>query len=107
MKNYITEKPVVFDYCMFGFDYRKRTSIWSNKKKLVDCKCDRSHLVDGRHKMTAIGTSKTQAGQGGGSTVSTGLRETVTKRNATGVFQILFIETVRAPPPRATETAVT
>ena len=67
MKNYITEKPVVFDYCMFGFDYRKRTAIWSNKQGLVDCKCDRSHLVDGRHKMTAIGTSKTQTGQGGGS----------------------------------------
>ena len=40
-------------------------------------------------------------------TVDRGLRETVSKRNATGVFQILFIETVCAPPLRATEMAVT
>ena len=39
-------------------------------------------------------------------TVDRGLRETVAKRNVSRVFQILFIETVRAPPPRATETTV-
>ena len=32
--------------------------------------CDKSHLVNGRHKLTAIGSSKTQAGQGGGSSKS-------------------------------------
>ena len=65
MKNYITDtRMYVFDYCMFGFDYRKRTAIWSNKQ-LVSKRCDGSHLVNGSHKMTAIGTSKTQAGQGG------------------------------------------
>ena len=45
-------------------------------------------------------------GLAGHRTVSPGLRETVAKRNVPRVFQILFIETVRAPPLRATETAV-
>ena len=66
MKDYIESAPAVFDYCMYGFGYRKRTAIWSNTK-LVSCLCDRSHLVNGRHTMTAIGTSKTHHGQGGGS----------------------------------------
>ena len=65
MKDYITEKPNVFDYCMFGFPYRKRTAIWSNTQ-LENILCDRSHLIDGRHQRTVIGASKTQAGQGGG-----------------------------------------
>jgi len=66
MKKYINEIPYIFDYCMFGFDYRKRTAIWSNKP-LQSCLCDKSHLVDGKHRATCIGTSKTQKGQGGGS----------------------------------------
>ncbi len=66
MKNYIDEKPVIVDYCMFGFGYRKRTAVWTNLD--IESKmCDKSHLVNGRHPMTAIGTSKTQLGQGGGS----------------------------------------
>ena len=66
MKNYIDAKPYVYDYCMYNsFMYRKRTAIWSNKK-LKDNLCDRSHLVNNRHVCTAIGTSKTQQGQGGG-----------------------------------------
>ena len=55
MKNYTDIESNVFDYCMFGFDYRKRTSIWSNLK-LKDCMCDKSHLIDERHKMAAIGS---------------------------------------------------
>jgi hypothetical protein len=66
MKNYIPEKPVMFDYCRFGFDYRKRTAIWSNKE-LVSVLCDKTCLVNGRHPKTAIGTSKVQQGQGSGS----------------------------------------
>ena len=65
MKNYIETKPAVYDYCMYGFGYRKRTAIWSNVE-LQGCRCDRSHLINGRHRCTAIGTSKTQRGQGGG-----------------------------------------
>ena len=64
MKEYIAEKPIIVDYCMFGYDYRKRTAIWSNVN--VESKmCDKSHLVNGRHLRTAIGSSKTQPGQGG------------------------------------------
>lgn len=66
MKDYIADKPVVYDYCMYGFPYKKSTAIWSNKE-LLGCRCDRSHLVNNRHAMTAIGSSKTQQGQGGGS----------------------------------------
>ena len=39
-------------------------------------------------------------------TVSRGLRETVSYRNRAFVFPDFGIETVRAPPPRATETTV-
>lgn len=66
MKEYISEKAYIYDYCMFGFDYRKRTAVWSNAT-LQSKMCDKSHLVNGRHKMTAIGTSQSQIGQGGGS----------------------------------------
>ena len=66
MKDYIENRYVTtFDYCMFGFLYRKRTNIWSNLE-LKDRLCDKSHKVNGRHPMTAIGSSKTQKGQGGG-----------------------------------------
>ena len=66
MKNYITEKPAVFDYCMFGFEYRKRTAVWSNVP-LESVMCDGSHLIDGRHRRSAIGTSTSGIpGQGGG-----------------------------------------
>ena len=66
MKNYIFEKPAVFDYCMFGFPYRKRTAIWSNVS-LESVMCDGSHLINGRHQRTVIGASTTGLpGQGGG-----------------------------------------
>ena len=65
MKNYIDSTPAVYDYCMYGFGYKKSTAIWSNVE-LQGCRCDRSHLINGRHRCTAIGTSKSQQGQGGG-----------------------------------------
>ena len=64
MKEYIAEKPIIVDYCMFGYNYRKRTAVWSNLV-LESKMCDKSHLVNGRHLRTAIGSSKTQPGQGG------------------------------------------
>ena len=40
------------DYCMYGAPYRKRTRIWTNAQWTPRL-CDRSHLIDGRHQMTA------------------------------------------------------
>ena len=41
------------DYCMYsGCPYRKRTRIWTNAQWTPKL-CDRSHLVDGKHAMTA------------------------------------------------------
>ena len=40
------------DYCMYGASYRRRTRIWTNGEWTPKL-CDRSHLVNGRHKMTA------------------------------------------------------
>ena len=55
-----------------------------------------------------LGAAATKIGcRDGESTVDRGLRETVTYRNALGFFPDLGIETVRAPPLRATETTVT
>jgi len=69
MKDYISIPcyKCVVDYCMYGFEYRKRTNVFSNVK--LDLKlCDKSHLVDGKHVMTCLGTTKGgHKGQGGGS----------------------------------------
>ena len=40
------------DYCMYGAFYRKRTRIWTNAQWTPKL-CDRSHLINGRHAMTA------------------------------------------------------
>ena len=41
------------DYCMYsGCPYRKRTRIWTNAQWTRRL-CDRSHLIDGKHAMTA------------------------------------------------------
>ena len=40
------------DYCMYGAPYRKRTRIWTNGEWTPKL-CDRSHLIDGKHAMTA------------------------------------------------------
>lgn len=40
------------DHCMYGAPYRKRTRIWTHGEWTPKL-CDRSHLVNGRHKMTA------------------------------------------------------
>lgn len=37
-----------FDYCRFGYDYKKPTKIWTNRKDLESIKCE----CDGRHSST-------------------------------------------------------
>ena len=88
MKKHIDEPPAVYDYCMYGYPYRKRTAIWSNAV-LDGCVCDRSHLVNGRHEMTAIGTSKVQAGQGGGNS----------KKERYAIPPELIVELLTPPTP--------
>lgn len=48
MKDFIDSKPYQFDYCMYGFPYKKPTNIWSNKD-LTSHRCDKSHLINNRH----------------------------------------------------------
>ena len=69
MKDYVSDKPFYdVDYCRYGFNYKKRTRIWTNlegfEPKLCNKQC--GSFENGRHLMKAIGASKTQPGQGGG-----------------------------------------
>jgi hypothetical protein len=43
MKEYITDLPYyIVDYCQYGFDYKKRTRIWTNIKNFTPKKCNKN-----------------------------------------------------------------
>ncbi len=70
MKRFLAELPYYkVDYCMYGFQCRKRTRIWTNlddfKPKLCDKKC--GSFVNGKHIINSVGGNGKQKGQGSGS----------------------------------------
>lgn len=53
IKKYIDKPFYRFDYCRFGYDYKKPTKIWTDKKlESIKCQCQ------GKHKKTIGWTSR-------------------------------------------------
>ena len=70
MKRFIADRPsYVVDYCMYGFNYRKRTRIWTNLENFTPKLCNKQcgSFVDGKHLFNAVGSNGKQKGQGSGS----------------------------------------
>ena len=69
MKRFLNLPCYTVDYCMYGFNCRKRTNIWTNvegfQPKLCNKQC--GAFVNNKHILNAIGGTKKQKGQGGGS----------------------------------------
>lgn len=70
MKHYITTKPYILDYCMWGSAARKRTAIWTNitdfTPRLCNKKCGSFDISNNRHICSATGGSRLQKGRGSG-----------------------------------------
>jgi len=69
MKRFLDLSFYTIDYCMYGFNCRKRTNIWTNLRgfepKLCNKKC--GSFIDGKHICNAVGGNNSQKGQGSGS----------------------------------------
>ena len=75
MKDYITLKPYIIDYCRYGDIARKRTAIWTNitnfTPKLCNKACGSFDITNNRHISSATGGSSKQKGRGSGSSKNT------------------------------------
>ena len=69
MKRFLDLPFYTVDYCMYGFNCRKRTNIWTNlqgfEPKICDKKC--GSFINGKHICNAVGGNDSQKGQGSGS----------------------------------------
>jgi hypothetical protein len=68
MKRFLDLPFYTVDYCMYGFNCRKRTNIWTNLKGFEPKTCSKNcgSFVNGKHIMNAVGGNLTQKGQGSG-----------------------------------------
>jgi hypothetical protein len=69
MKRFINLPFYTVDYCMYGFNCRKRTNIWTNLKGFTPKICNKhcGSFINGKHLYNSVGGTKTQKGQGSGS----------------------------------------
>ena len=69
MKDFITTKPYIVDYCCWGDSARKRTAIWTNITNFTPRLCNKNcgSFFNNRHLTSATGGSKLQKGRGSGS----------------------------------------
>ena len=53
MKEFVNRPYYDVDYCMYGFDYRKRTRVWTNKLNFQPKLCNKNcgFVVNNRHAM--------------------------------------------------------
>ena len=70
MKRFLLDLPYYrVDYCMYGFQCKKRTRIWTNLENFQPKLCNKEcgSFVNGRHIINAVGGNGKQKGQGSGS----------------------------------------
>jgi len=63
MKNHIDLPYIDVDYCRFGFNYRKRTRIWSNRENIENQLClgkDKCDFMQGNKHLEGVGHRSTK-----------------------------------------------